>query len=325
MAFIDPETQTIKMEDLQLAVELATRIGIRQTNITFDLPEWEIVQKRDRLTGVSLSGVMDFESALGWVKTDDSTHSISAELAVVLDQLRFSATQEALMYAKEMRIAAPLLVTTEKPSGSISKMPSVSAGVHQSRAPYYLRRIRITASDPLAKVMLDAGYPVYPLVTANGPTEQELIQMKPFELSAELQKASTWVIEFPVKTKASMKSSDESAVSQFGRYLDFQKYWTEHNTSITIEFSPDEIPELIDMIYTHWDSYIGVSFIVKDTNAYPQMPEEVITESEYNRRAALLQDITQQSIVNALMDVERENRMSDILDSECIGGMCPIR
>lgn len=113
----------LDMDGLTRAVQLATRIGLRQTNVDLDLPEWETVQKRDRLTGVSLSGIMDFESAMGWnvstsdtVRLDDNehwpTHSISGELAVLLDQLRYEANQEALLYAKHMRVPTPLLVTT---------------------------------------------------------------------------------------------------------------------------------------------------------------------------------------------------------------------
>lgn len=321
------------------AVRLSTRVGLRQTNVNLDLVEWDKVQKRDRLTGVSLSGMMDFESALGWKKEtsielsdedeykDDFwiTHSISSELAVLLDQLNYEANDEAIQYAKNMRVPTPLLVTTIKPSGTISKLPMISSGAHRSRAPYFIRRVRITASDPLAKVMLDAGYPVYPTVTSNGPTETQLKAMKPFELAEHLQKSNTWVIEFPIVSNTTMRSSDESAVSQLGRYLDLQKYWTDHNTSITIEFSPNEIDELVDMLLQNWNDYVAVSFMPKDTTAYPQLPEEPITEKEYLDRAGKLTHIHPRDIVEALKEVERENKMSDLLDADCLGGACPIR
>lgn len=320
-------------EALVSAIKLATRIGLRQTNVNLDLPEWDKVQKRDRLTGVSLSGIMDFESALGWndgksiilYDKHHPTHSISAELAILLNELQYIANTEAIYYAKEMRVPTPLLVTTVKPSGTISKLPMISSGAHMSRAPYFIRRVRITASDPLAKVMLDAGYPVYPLVVQNGPTEIQLKSMSAFELYTELQKSNTWVIEFPVATNATMKSSEQTAISQFGRYLDLQKYWTDHNTSITIEFDPSEVDTLVDMLLENWDDYVAVSFMPKDTNAYPQLPEEPITEDEYLDRAAKLTHIDANTIVEALKEVERENKMSELLDADCAGGACPIR
>ncbi len=310
------------------AIELATRIGLRQTNVNLDLQQWDTIQKRDRLTGVSLSGIMDFESAMGWKRKDEQkwdTYSISGELADLLNDASYTANQAAIYYAKEMRIPTPLLVTSIKPSGTISKLPMISSGAHMSRAPYFIRRVRITSSDPLAKVMLDAGYPVYPSVVSNGPTQQQLEQMKPYELAAELQKSNTWVIEFPVKTNAIMRSSEESAVSQFGRYLDLQRYWTDHNTSITIQFDKHEIEELIDMLLEHWDDYVAVSFMPKDTTAYPQLPEEPITEEEYNILAAKLTHITPNTIVQALQRVEFDNKMADLEDSDCATGVCPIR
>jgi adenosylcobalamin-dependent ribonucleoside-triphosphate reductase len=315
-------------EAFYYAVELATRIGVRQTNITLDLPEWDIVQKRDRLVGVSLSGVMDFQSAMGWTRTSLQpldTLNISDRLADLLKSAHYTAQQQALWYAHEMRIPAPLLVCTIKPSGTISKLPMISSGVHKSRAPYFIRRVRITASDPLAKVMMDAGYPVYPSVVSNGPSERELKAMKPFELAQELQKSSTWVIEFPVKTNAADKASDESAVEQLGRYLDFQKYWTDHNTSITIQFSPDEVNDLIDMLLKHWDEYVAVSFMPKDTTAYPQLPEEPITQSEYEDKASRLAFIQHRDIVEALKDLERTNLATELLDADCDAGYCPVR
>lgn len=316
-------------EGLFRAVELATRIGLRQTNVTLDLPEWDVTQKRDRLTGVSLSGIMDFESAMGWSKKDDvqkwDTFSISSELADLLHELRYTANMQALQYAKEMRVPAPLLVTTIKPSGTISKLPMISSGAHRSRAPYFIRRVRITASDPLAQVMLNAGYPVYPSVTSNGPTQKQLYEMKPFELAQELQKSNTWVIEFPVKTSATVRSIDQTAIEQLGRYLDIQRYWTDHNTSITIEFAPEEVDELVDMLLENWDEYVAVSFMPKDVTAYPQLPEEPITEDEYSWRADKLANINPQDIVEALTEIERENAMTELLDADCAGGACPIR
>ncbi len=201
----------------------------------------------------------------------------------------------------------------------------ISSGVHKSRAPYFIRRVRITASDPLAQVMLDAGYPVYPEVTSSGPTEQELKDMTPFQLAQELQKANTWIVEFPIKTSAHDKSTDESARSQLGRYLDFQRYWTDHNTSITIQFSPDEVDSLIDMLLEYWDDYVAVSFMPKDTTAYPQLPEEIIDEETYNRLAAKVSHINQHDIVEALKEIERDNKMSDLEDADCATGACPIR
>jgi len=321
-------TITYDMQELKKAVEMAVRIGMRQTNIALDLPEWDKMQKRDRLIGVSLSGVMDFEEALGWRHDNNARSlSISDELSLLLQQLRYIADNEVMRYAYEMRIPIPLLSTTIKPSGTISKLPYVSSGVHRSPFPYGIRRVRISAHDPLAKVMLHNGYPVYPENSSNGSSVNQFDSMNESERLAVLNESNTWVIEFPVKTPAKIKASEESALAQFYRYLDFQEYWTEHNTSITITFAPDEIESLVDALLEHWDDYIAVSFLPKfDTDTpYPLMPEQAITEEEYNNRAQLLVHVCMEDIVEELKEIERENIMSELIDADCATGACPIR
>lgn len=308
------------------AVKIATRIGLRQTNVTLDLPEWDKVQKRDRLTGVSLSGIVDLDDYLFLESEElEVTSGLTKSMNELLSELREVANSEAIEYAKEMRVPTPLLVTTVKPSGTISKLPGISAGVHRSRAPYYIRRVRITSTDPLAKVMLDAGYPVYPETSSNGPTVAQYDDMTQYEKMQALQASKTWVIEFPVKTTAKIQSNAESALRQFYRYLDMQKNWTDHNTSITIEFAEDEVSELIDALLENWDSYVAVSFLPKNTLAYPLLPEQPITDEEYYLRAEKLINVNTADILEALTEIERENAMTDLLDDECATGACPVR
>lgn len=307
----------IMYEALFTAIELATRIGLRQTNITLDLPEWDKIQKRDRLLGVSLDGVMDFV---------DATGINGIELETLLKQLQIIAQDEARDYAKEMRVPEPLLTTTIKPSGTLSKLPGISSGIHRARAPYYVRRVRITASDPLARVMLDAGYPIYPENSSNGPSVAEFDKMKSMEQWEVLQKALTWVIEFPMKSSTKVGIDDESALGQFMRYRLFQQVWTDHNTSITINFAPDEVESLVDAILEYWDDYIAISFLPKDTTAYPLLPEESITEEEYTRRVNSLPGYINESyITDALMVLEQSSGATELLDADCAGGVCPVR
>ena len=310
---IDEDGAHFDQDGMIRAVQLATRIGLRQTNAVLDLSDWDEIQRRDRLVGPSLDGVVDTQDAMDW---DDE------QLGSVLDILEFYANQEAMEYAKEMRIPAPLLVTTSKPSGTLSLLPVTSAGCHRSRAPYYIRRVRITSTDPLARVMRDMGYPVYPEGTKDTAAFDE---MSDYERLESLQNSYTWVIEFPVKTTAKIASFDEDALDQFNRYLTFQRHWTNHNTSITITFKPEEIDGLVDAILEHWDEYVAISFLPAFTDAYPLLPEEPISEKEYEKRAKALKNVTPKKIREALTDIEREDAATEILDDACATGACPIR
>lgn len=311
MAFIEEGTYDI--QSLIKAIRLLTRMSLRMTLIDLELPSWNQVQKRDRLLGVSTTGDLDFRDALQL--SDKEFNSISAVL-------RQEVHEEARRYAFRLRVPEPLLCTTKKPSGTISQLPVVSSGAHRSFAPFFIRRVRITSTDPLAKVMLDSGFPIFP-ENGQGPIPEQFLRLSKSDQYAALEKATTWVVEFPIKTHACTQASEESALQQYQRYLDYQKYWTDHNTSITISVGSDEWTTLIDTIYNTWEEYIAVSFIAKDTDVYQLMPYETITEEEYLRRAETV--IHMQDMYSLLTQYEREDLATDLIDQDCLSGACPIR
>lgn len=294
-------------------IRLLTRMSLRMTLIDLELPAWDNVQKRDRLIGVSTTGDQDFIDAL-----DLSQEEYNCICAILREEVH----KEARRYAFELRIPEPLLCTTKKPSGTISQLPTVSSGAHKSFAPFYIRRVRITSTDPLAKVMLDLGFPVFP-ENGQGPIPEQFKKMSKSDQYAALEKANTWVIEFPIKTQAKMKASDESALNQYKRYLHYQNHWTDHNTSITISVDTDEWNTLIDHIHETWDEYIAVSFMAKNMQAYQLMPYEAITEDEYKERSQILEHM--QDMYDMLTHYEREDLATELLDQDCLGGICPIR
>lgn len=309
MAFVHEPEYDLK---IMHAIKQAVRIGLRMTTVDLELSGWDDVQKRDRLIGVSLTGVMDFVDALQLTTKQCESY---------LQIWHMFAQQCAREYAYEMRVPEPLLVTCIKPSGTLSQLPTVSSGVHRSFAPFYIRRVRISSATPLAKTMLELGYPVYPESTFMLP--EEFDNLSYYDRMTVLQKASTWVIEFPIKTAATIKSSEESALDQFNRYLSFQKYWTDHNTSITISYNEHEVPELIDAIYDNWDQYVGISFIPKDSSLYPLMPYEAISREEYYARADGLTHVKPQRLIDALSS--QSYVYADDLDIDCATGVCPPR
>lgn len=210
-----------------------------------------------------------------------------------------------------------------KPSGTISQLPTVSSGAHSSYAPYYIRRVRISSFDPLAKTMLAVGYPVYPEATTMRP--EDFVKLSNFERMKVLDSAQTWVVEFPIKTSAPRSANTESAIAQLNRYFLLQSNYTDHNTSITVTFAQDEINDIIDLILERWDDYIGVSFLPKNTGAYPLMPYEEISEAEYVKRRNEVEHVTWEKIVAELSQRELVMFDEEELDADCVGGACPVR
>lgn len=292
----------LDLESLLDAQKRSARAGLRMTLVTLELPHWDAVQQRDRLLGTSLTGVQDAFDLI-----DAPEHYRAA----VLFELGRVSRNEADRYAKEMRVSAPLLVTTVKPEGTISQVAGgVSSGLHYSHAPYYIRRIRINAADPLAKAVMDIGWTVHPEVGTPGDTKE-----------IQLANARTLVIDFPIKSGASRTKDDVGAQEQLKTYFEFQSRYTEHNSSNTIHVRPDEWDGVSDTIHGNWDNFVGVSFLAHDGGSYQLAPYEAITEEQYEEMTKSFAEFDP-----SILEMYETGVDSDLDGMDgCEGGICPVR
>nr|WP_242691300.1 ribonucleoside-triphosphate reductase, adenosylcobalamin-dependent [Cytobacillus praedii] len=293
----------LDVEGLLKAQRLSARIGLRMTLAELELPHWDKIQQRDRLLGTSVTGWQDAMTLLKLSQEDE------IELLKLMGD---AARSEADKYAKELRISSPLLVTTVKPEGTLSQVAGgVSSGLHHSHSPYYIRRIRINSNDPLAKVALDLGWNVNPEVGTQGDTHED-----------RMNNARTWVIDFPVESGAERTKDDVSVKEQFDTYFNFQRYYTEHNTSNTITVRPEEWGNAEQIVFDNWDDFVGVSFLQLDGGTYQLAPYEKINEDEYHdlKTKMKLFDPT------LLHKYEQSETVADLDSMEsCESGVCPIR
>ena len=298
---------TLDIEGLIEAQRKSARAGLRMTLAELELPHWDKVQQRDRLLGTSLTGVKDAIGLLGWGEDGEKR---------LLDILGDVARAEADAYAKELRVNAPLLVTTVKPEGTISQVAGgVSSGLHFSHAPYYIRRIRINAQDPLAQAVKAMGWKVHAEVGTAG-------YLDPKELAKPevIAQARTLVIDFPVASGATKTKNDVTVKEQFDTYFNFQEVYTEHNSSNTITVKPDEWKEAEDIVWNKWNEFTAVSFLAHDGGSYTLAPYEEITKEQYEAMRANLAKFDPALL--ALFETGDDFE----LDAEgCEAGVCPVR
>jgi ribonucleoside-triphosphate reductase (thioredoxin) len=289
-------------EQLLGAQRLSARIGIRMTLIQLELPEWDKTQQLDRLTGNSLTG---------WKDAMDEVNYGKGQQRRLLKALRRVAREEADLYAKELRVNAPLLTTTVKPEGTQSIVANaVSSGLHHSHSPYYIRRIRINAQDPLAKAVRAMGWDVMPENFTPGETHEE-----------RMANARTLVISFPVASGAKRTKEDISVEEQLETYFDFQKYYAEHNSSNTITIKSDEEwGSAEDIIFEEWDEFTAVSFLALKGGSYQQTPYEAITKEKYDEMVAAMPEFDE-----SILAQFESNEEFDITDEDCATGACPTR
>ncbi len=292
-AFVRPDGSLDK-NGLFKAQRLSARAGYRMTCVELELPLWDAVQQRDKLIGCSLTGWQDMVNATNMSKSDQ---------AEILKQLREVANKEAEMFAIEAGGEVPILVTTVKPEGTLSQLPTVSSGVHYSHSPYYIRRVRISSDDPLVKVCEELNYPVFP------------------EVGQDMETCSTKVVEFPVKAPEGKTKYDVSALEQLETYKMFMEHYVDHNCSITIHVRNDEWEEVEEYVWNNWDDLMAVSFLSLDDSFYELLPYEAIDEEEYEKRRSVMKPF-RSSLIGKY---EKEEVVHDVGTDGCESGVCPVR
>jgi ribonucleoside-triphosphate reductase (thioredoxin) len=311
-------SQYLDLEGLYQAQRLSTRIGVRQTLGTLEIPHWDAVQKRDHLIGTSVTGWQDALAMVGYTEEDEIE---------LMENLRKVSREEADRYASKLRIPSPLLATTVKPEGTLSQVAGgVSAGVHMSHSPFYVRRIRINSNDPLVQVALELGWTIHAevgtKVTLEDGTTTEIYDVEELAKSYVISQARTLVVDFPIESGAIRTKDDTTVEEQLDTYFRFQKHYTEHNSSNTIDVKPHEWGKAEEIIYDNFDNFVGVSFLSHDGGTYKLAPYEAITKEEYEERKAKMKSFDP----TLLRKYEQAETEADLDNMEsCESGVCPIR
>lgn len=284
----------LDMFGLMAAMRLAARAGVRMTCLDLELPHWDAVHKRDRLTGVSMTG---------WRDAMEKLEYGDAEEAILLSILKKTVQTESVSYSAYLRIPAPLLDTTIKPEGTLSQVAGgVSSGLHASHSPFYIRRIRVNASDALVKVAMELGWTVNP------------------EVGETWLNAKTLVIDFPVASGAKRTKDDVYIDEQFDRYFRFQEHYTAHNSSNTIHVRDNEWSRAEEIVWDRWDDFIGVSFLSYDNHSYELAPYEAITEDQYWELKNSMKPFDPSRLERWETD-----GISELTDESCADGACAPR
>ncbi|MDO8469601.1 MAG: ATP cone domain-containing protein [bacterium] len=279
------------VETLLEKVRIAALLGTYQSTLTdfsFLSKEWKKNCEEERLLGVSITGQWDCP-----VVRDPA----------VLRELRDRAVAVNEEYAKRFGINCSTSVTCVKPSGTVSQLVDAASGLHPRHAPYYIRRIRIAASDGLFQMLRDQKVPCYP------------------EVGQHVDAATTYVFEFPVKAPdGSVLRNDMTALEQLEHWRMVKENFTEHNPSVTISVGDGEWIEVANWLYRHWDMIGGLSFLPRADHVYTLAPYEEITKERYEELVANMPSID----FSQILRYEREDMTQGAKELACVGGTCEI-
>lgn len=278
-------------ETLTRKVEVAAVIGTIQsmaTNFPGLRPIWKQNCEEERLLGVDLNGQMD---------------SAIAQDEEVQQRLQERVVRINKRYAELLGVPQSAATTCVKPSGNSSLLLNCSSGIHARWSPYHVRNVRVAAHSPVFKVLRDAGVPMDP---ENGQTRED---------------ATTWVVHYPIKApEGAVVRSQRTAIDQCEYWLQNKRAYTEHNPSVTITYTPNEIIEVMRWIWEHQDLIGGMAFLPSSDANYQQMPYEEIPQAEYERRAAAFPHVDFSKIYR----YEERDLTNAAQEIACMAGGCDI-
>lgn len=278
-------------EALLKKARLASILGTYQstlTNFGFLSKDWQKNCEAERLLGVSITGQ--------W----DSAKAREPEMMAKIKEVAIKTNKE---YAKRFGINESTSVTCVKPSGTVSQLVDASSGMHPRHAKYYIRRVRISATDSLFKMLKDQGVPYEP------------------EVGQSRDDAVTYVISFPVKAPAgSVFKDDLTAIEQLEYWKKVKLNYTEHNPSVTISVGSDEWIEVANWVYKNWEIIGGLSFLPRSEHVYKLAPYEEIDEKRYQE---MLKDFDLIDF-SKIISYEQTDQTQGSKELACVSGTCEV-
>ncbi|PJE73558.1 MAG: ribonucleoside-triphosphate reductase [Candidatus Terrybacteria bacterium CG10_big_fil_rev_8_21_14_0_10_41_10] len=272
-------------------IRIATIIGTYQstlTNFKYLSSEWKKNCEEERLLGVSITGQWD---------------SPAARKPEILSKLKEEALKVNKEYAKRFKINPSTCITCVKPSGTVSQLVDSASGMHPRHSQYYIRRVRISTTDSLFKMLKDQGVPYHP------------------EVGQTMDGANTYVIEFPVKSPdKSVFRDDMSAIEQLEYWKNVKMNFTEHNPSTTVSVGDSEWVGVANWIYENWDYIGGLSFLPREDHVYKLAPYEEIDEKTYKEMMKRFEGLDYSKI----MTYEREDETKGSKELACVSGVCEM-
>ncbi len=278
-------------ESLLRKIRLATIIGTFQSTLTH-LPylskEWQKNCEEERLLGVSITGQWDSEAARD---------------GQVLKALKEESIKINKIYAKKFGVGESTCITCVKPSGSVSQTVDCASGMHPRHSKYYIRRVRISSTDALFKMLKDQGVPYHA------------------EVGQHIESAYTFVLEFPVKAPVGAIFKDDlTAMEQLEHWKTVKTNFTEHNPSVTVSVGEDEWIGVASWLYENWEIVGGLSFLPRSNHVYQLAPYEAIDEKRYEELIKKVAHIDFSKIVT--YEVQDETEVKKEL--ACVAGLCEV-
>ncbi len=246
-------------------------------------PETRTVMLRNRRIGCSMTGVVQavnrfgYRRLLGWCNRAYET-----------------VREWDKRYSARLRVPRSIKLTSVKPSGTVSLLAGATPGVHWDHSPYYIRRLRIAARNPLVDMCRAAGYRV----------EQDAYA------------DDTMVVSFPIHVEhMGRRKLHVPLWEKVDLAAQLQRYWSDNQVSCTAEFDPVTEGEQVPRILSAFEDRLkALVFLPSEAHGYEQPPYQEIGADEYERMVAELEPL--RGVIHHEHDMEARF---------CEGGTCDLK
>ena len=196
---------------------------------------------------------------------------------------------------------------------TVGKMMETTEGIHKPLSKYIFNNIIISKASPLLKVAIDAGYrhfehpfdPTSEIVTL--PVCFENVEFNTVEVNGK-----------------TLEVNIETAIEQLERYKLWMDNYADHNVSITVSYSPEEVEDIVSWLHSNWEHFVGVSFLLRadptktaEDLGYAYLPQQPVSKEEYYEYVSTLKEVN--------LDQVFVSSLEELTDQDCQSGICPIR
>ncbi len=202
--------------------------------------------------------------------------------------------------SKQWKVPESIKITTVKPSGTLSILGGSTPGVHPGYSRHFLRRVRMSSTDPLVEQCRKLGFHVEAAYNFDQTPDR-----------------TTSIVTFPCKfDDRTVLAKDLTAVDQLQLLKRLQTKWADNSVSVTVYYRKEELQEIKEWLAVNYKKHVKtVSFLLHNEHGFTQAPLEEITEAKYNELMKKIKPISTIQITSE----------GEIGSMECESGVCPIK
>lgn len=246
-------------EEFEDTLKMAYLYAKSVTLVNTHWAETNAVMLKNRRMGISQTGIIN---AIG-------RHGLTTMLNWCDKGYNYLKSIDEL-YSAWLCVPLSKKLTTVKPSGTVSLLAGVSAGIHYPHSKHYIRRIRFDVNSEYLPALRGSGYRIEP----------------------DVYSSNSVCVEFPIEEPFfTIGKKDVSVWEQLENAGMYQYHWSDNQVSITVTFKESEKQDLKRALEYFEHRLKGVSLLPLNDSGYKQMPYETITEEEYKKYAAQIKPL----------------------------------